>query len=434
MKDKMNSLFSTPSQRAFLALIALLFLWPKFIVIAPSVSPYTIMVLICISLSAAFLIFGRKTDSRLTYLSTVAAVFFGIFFTVRFYADIVSRTVASSIYYDLRDLIWGGSLFFIALMSARRSDIRDRIGKIVCWSAVAIMIAALVEQITRLSLPALIMQYLPITIDDQFRQMLVQDKSREEAFRSQAFFSHPIVLGQVSASSFPIVLSIFLSGRIRLLCMVAMASCVIAIYFSGSRSGFIALIAGVLCSIFLFVSLSRSKLALAAAVVALPFAILAVPIIAGTVETLAVGRSAVEQRSSDMRALMWQNGDAAIQSSPINGHGAGNSAALAGIRARFGGTFTIDDYYLSLILDAGYLALAIFSVFILLVFLITFTAGGPTYLRFFRAGLFSAVVSILVSFKATSILEGMAFLYLYTGLIISSSLRRDSVNEELQND
>ena len=427
----MSPPFSAPSRRSLLTLIALLFLWPKFVVIAPSVSPYTLAVLICITLSAVILFLSRSGNSRLMPLSTMAVILFCLFFFVRFCADLVSETTANSVYYDFRDFAWGGSLFFIAAILARDPDTHYQISKIVCCSAFVILLCALVEQILRLPFPNLIIQYLPIYIDDQFMQMLVQDKSREGAFRSQAFFSHPIVLGQVSASIFPIALGIFLVGRSRLICALAMASCVAAIYFSGSRSGFIALMAGVICLIVLFIGLSRSRNVFTAAAVLLPLAILALPVAVTIVETLATGRSTVEQRSTDMRARMWESGEAAIRHSPIIGYGAGNSANLAGVRARFGSTFTIDDYYLSIILDGGYLTFFSLTLFIFLVFLITLNAGGSKSVRLSRAGFFSAIVSILVGCKATSITEGMAFAYIYAGLIVSSYISKGSSRRRL---
>src|SRR6202007_1659913 len=97
----------------------------------------------------------------------------------------------------------------------------------------------------------------------------------------------------------------------------------------------------------------------------MPVLLLAVPVVYNTVEQLAAGRSYREQQSSNMRILMWERGEPLVMARPVLGYGGGTSAELAGVRANMGGTYTIDDYYLSTLLDSGYVGAVLLGLFLL---------------------------------------------------------------------
>ena len=317
--------------------------------------------------------------------------------------------------------MWGGSLFFIAVSLGVYQNTLERVSKTICYCSVLIVLICLFEALYRQSFPAFILSNFPIKLDGQFISMLTTDKTRDFTFRSQGVFSHPIVLGEVSAAMFPVALNTFFNMRNnRIISLIAVISCIIAAILSGSRSAQIALICSVIFYIFLIIISSRSRVVWATSMILLPIILLVVFYAYNSISELAAGRSSTEQQSSAMRDLMWERGWSAIISSPLIGHGGGNSAELGGIVARYGGTYTIDDYYLSALLDAGIIGLTFFFLFICS--LVTGSLNGTASKRERRArmGFLAGIFAILVGQKAASITEGMAFVYFYAGLLTAS--------------
>jgi len=147
----------------------------------------------------------------------------------------------------------------------------------------------------------------------------------------------------------------------------------------------------------------------------------------GFAENMREGRNAAEVESSAARVQMWARGQPQIERNPLTGFGDGAALQIAGIRVGTG--LTVDDFYLTQLIDFGYLHLVILISFILLCGITFLLLPLNPIHRSIAAALASGGVAIVIGQKATSISEGMGFLFLYMGLLAGlwRKVSRDAV-------
>jgi O-antigen ligase len=149
-------------------------------------------------------------------------------------------------------------------------------------------------------------------------------------------------------------------GRLRkLIGALAVLAMLGGIWASNTRSPYF--VATVSVSVFIFL-VYFSKLTLArvqVAVLALPALIVVFMANENFYSSLIQGRTKVEMGSSAVRDSMLQTGLAVAQGSPILGFGDGRSPFKAGM-VGMNGVLTIDNGYLSWVLDFGYVGFTLF--------------------------------------------------------------------------
>lgn len=407
-----------------LLLTVTLFLWPKYFVFAPSVSPFTLAVLVSFGVVLLLGFAGGLGGSIPSVGAGISIVLFSLFYGVRFGTDLNSVSVSESLYSDLRDFALSGMLFVISMILARYPNSLEQVARWICWCAIAIATVAFIERALAESLPRIILNYLPIKLDAQFLAMLTADNTRDLSFRAQGIFTHPIVLGEITAAMLPVAVSVFLDDRKkRMVPVLATMGCLLAVALSGSRAAMIALLVGITCQAGLLLITSRKQLIWATALISLPLLTLAAPIAFGKISGLAAGQSAAERLSSDIRDLQWERGMPALEKRPLFGHGAGRAVELAGVQGRFGVGLTIDDFYLSMLLDVGIVGTAIFALFILSLVVVVLSSNVSDRRRKISVGYLSGIVSIILCQKGVSLTEGMAYLYFFAGLLLAKEVR-----------
>jgi hypothetical protein len=421
-----NNLANPRLENAKLILLSLmtitLFLWPKYVTIGSAgmrMSPYNLLILLGFSVGMVGLLYKNYSTPSIGVIGWISIAAFTLLYAVRFYSDLQYGSVADSVYYDLRDFVWYGSPFLIALLLGIQARGLDAAIRVICIAAPILLALSFIEIATHQTIASLIIFNLNVDIDPAYATSLVATKMRDGLFRAQAIFQHPIVFGEVMAAILPVAIACAFQRRGRILAVLAAGSAVVGCLLTGSRAAQAALIIGMLVFGLAQFAMSRKSTTWVIGLVCVPIII---PMVLGAIDyftELAAGQSAAEQASSHARVVMWIKGWPEFLKQPFLGHGGGSSLGIAGLKGT-GGVYTIDDYYLSLLLDGGGVGLAMLMFWLATVAAAVFFFGGTPQERRVRAGLMAGICAVLAGQKAASIPESMSYMFFFGGLIIAS--------------
>jgi O-antigen ligase len=267
--------------------------------------------------------------------------------------------------------------------------------------------------------------------DDFYAQAVTADKLRDGIFRCNSLYEHPIILGIVSGTSIPLFLARLsaaaTSGK-KLYYAAAVIAAAIAAYASYSRSALVTMVAAV---VFYFVYVSywnyvrrndkRFFLLLGGLAAA---AVVGVPMLLSVI----AGNSINEAVSTQGRALMWLNGLPYIIRSPLFGWGYGSDVAFVGIPifgASGGNVGTVDDTYLSMMLNVGLAGIGLLLAILVIVFVRSrrvILGSDSADINRMRIALLAMIVGIIIGQKGNSIYFCVSLIYFFIGLLTSSSL------------
>ena len=185
---------------------------------------------------------------------------------------------------------------------------------------------------------------------------------RNGLFRASSTFVTPLAFGEFQIIVIPIGLFFLLHREVlfeRALGAAVAFGGIIGIFCSGSRGGFVGVIASVavLVACYSIRKAASSRGSLVPAIVAvlgiLGFGCIIVAIMSfHTLHDMVLG-GAAQQGSTDARYVQWAAGTPFIKSNPITGHGFGLGGLIIGLGQ-------IDSYILSLVVETGVLGLAFF--------------------------------------------------------------------------
>lgn len=398
-----------------------LYLWPKYVgIVTPALNPFMLLLFTAVLLGAYDV--THVPMQRLTVFGWTALTAFAAHYALRLLSNLLSETAGSSLYLDVHDLLTLGLLFPVGVMLGRWPNAMVRVARTIAIAMIPIGAMAVFEAISHSLVSTFLLTHIPIGIDEAFRTAILFDKSRVGSFRAQAVFFHPIVLGEMAAASVPVVLGLLVVGRRGLLLPVlALVASVAAAFASGSRAALIGLTVGLLAYALLAVLMSRNLKLWATTLATLPLTTILAWVAYGFAMELVSGRNAEEQLSTSVRADMWDRGWKAFAEAPVFGHGAGNAVMLAGTRGRTG-SLTIDDYYLSTLLDYGVVGLLSLAALIFSVIAGTVAAQRPAAERPLHAGFAAGVIVIMICQRALSIAEGMAVALFFAGLLVANQV------------
>jgi hypothetical protein len=144
---------------------------------------------------------------------------------------------------------------------------------------------------------------------------------------------------------------------------------------------------------------------------------------------LSAGRTDEELISSEAREIMIEQGFYAIVNSPIMGFGHGMSSLYAGIHSK--DDVSIDNYYLSALLDAGYVGVALIIAIFIEVLRIDISA-----VRICRkmsdaglvAALASAAFSIIIGQYIISDWNNLTLVFLSVGVAMGVRIQNQDAN------
>lgn len=199
-----------------------------------------------------------------------------------------------------------------------------------------------------------------LDVDSEYLRQVFYDKDRGAGHRVQSTFSNPLTLSEFLSFSFPVCAYFLLNLRRRAIGgLVLIGYAIAAMYvvkLSGSRSGLGALgLAFFGVAIFYSVrGLMVSKTIFGASMnaMAVGLCVCAAIIASMYVSDLLLGNNLREFQSGMARIEMWRKGLSEIVDSPLIGFGQGLGAIA--LEYRGGNTlYTIDSYFLSVLLDNG---------------------------------------------------------------------------------
>jgi O-antigen ligase len=263
-------------------------------------------------------------------------------------------------------------------------------------------------------------------IDPALLEVLTHGSSEEGQNRIKSIFNHPIIFGQVMAMTSPLFLHLILHtrGNTRLLGISQAIVTVVSLVICDSRSPLIVFSVSIIFFFFLFNFDIRSRRRLFLFFIGLLVAAFAAPIAVDYTVGLTVGESDRDIRSGQVRVLQLQRGQDALSRSPITGYGSGSAIGYAGVRNNTTQVMTLDNYYLTLSVDSGYIGA---SIFIIMIFIFILFGGITTFnseLTEDRSALASFVALIagfIPGMTIVSIPDALTYVYMAAGFFLAET-------------
>lgn len=425
LRSHSNSIWSKFLFTAIAITIALSVIWPRYIYIhasgLPSVNPLTLAIMGSVFVSLICLIFSQKFSknvfSNILRNKTLAILILSLIIW-RFLSCLIGDSPAYSASEFMRELIYINSFIAFGYLFSTLENGGQILFRILIACGILVGLAGIYEAFTEHNFFS---QFASAGEDGDLTGSLANiaaDKVRAGAYRAQSTFDHPIVFAQFVAALIPIAIFGVLHEKTlfwKLVALISLPIALLAIFKSGSRAGYVSVMVGFgLVAIVMWLrALVHGRISKIVAFVSLPALIGGLGLGYLIFQELAAGRGQHEVSSSGVRLLMLKNGVAALADSPIFGFGQGQAIVKAGV-VNANNLATIDNYFLSIALDSGYVGLALF-VLVLLVFSfkslkVAVTAPGKDGL--FVGACLASVLAIAATFAGLSIINNMTLLWL----------------------
>lgn len=289
-------------------------------------------------------------------------IMLGAFVVLKFFSVFVSDFTMQSAKGWLNELISFYLLFFITVSVVESSEDFYSILKSLTLAFLAVCFVGLYEFYIGRNV-----FFGFVDVDSDYLYEVLRDKERAGAYRIQSTFSHPLALSEYAVMTMPLVAILFFWGKINLFRVSAfiflLALGAFIVLKTGSRSGLGAFLA---ITIFSFSLVCIREIVRQKSAVATGFYFLILIGIIGCaaigtyfISDILVGRTLREYNSGMVRIEMWRHGLHLAAESPILGYGQDMAAAVLGFTGR-GGVLTIDSYYLSILLESGFIGLFLY--------------------------------------------------------------------------
>lgn len=425
MRSKFNSVWL---QFIFLSLsveITFSVLWPRYIFFhisgLPSVNPFTLATMGCLYLSLVSLIFSPKFSSLVISSARKTGQvpkWIAMYLLWRLITCFLGETPGLSVTNFLKEMVYVNSFILFGYIFASQENGSLILFRILAICGVLVGLAGIYEAFAEQNLFS---RFASAGEDGDISGTLANiaaEKIRSGAYRAQSSFDHPIVFSQFVAALIPIAIYGILHEKNHLWRLVSLAALPIAllsILKSGSRAGIVSVVLafGLVATIMWLRALVHGRLSKVVAFVSLPALIGGVGLGYLLLQELIAGRGQHEISSSGVRMMMLRNGINALADSPIIGFGQGQAIAKAGI-INTNNLATIDNYFLSIALDSGYVGLALF-VLVLVVFSyksLMVAVKNPSSDGLFVGSCLASVLAIAATFTGLSIINNMTLLWL----------------------
>lgn len=345
-------------------------MWPNYLSVAlpglPWISvrrliilPLTLILLISFSTSKAF----RDQVVEVCRHNQLITRFLIGFLIVQTISIGFSTTPAASIMvYINMHLMWT-AILFVSIPIFLKPDRFERWVRITCYMAIATAIIGIVEWPQQ---HVLWRDYIPsfLKVDSESVQRALEGQFNiVGGYRSASTFTLSLMFAEYLAMATPFVLHYLFAvraTRARIIWAICYALILFGLIRAGSRLGMVGFAVAHIMFFIIWAIRRRVKLRqslLAAAV------IYGYPAMAGTFVAIVLGVHRVRrvflgggehQASTNARFDQWSMGWPKVFSRPLFGYGPGRSGETLGYVTP-GGMYTVDSYYLSILLDFGFL-------------------------------------------------------------------------------
>ncbi|OYU15758.1 MAG: hypothetical protein CFE37_04285 [Alphaproteobacteria bacterium PA4] len=354
-------------------------LWPNYVAVALPGLPWITPVRGLLGALTAMFVYNLATSRRLrqwitTVLSSTPMMtrLFWLFWlcTTLSLAMAGSGTVGALTKYINNQIYWT-MLFIVAALACTKPGVLSAINRVLLWTTIVVCMIGLLEfQQQRV----VWLDYLPsfLKVDPAIMATIADSQARAgtDVYRVRGTFAVSLYYAEFLGLMFPFFLhAVFQKHSLLERLLLALAAVAVAanMVLTNARSGTIALLLSLV--VYLFISVYRlnrqhkTALISTAALYAYPAGLAMLTVLMFTwtrlrVMTLGGGQ---HQASTDTRGVQWDIGMPKVYTHPF-GHGSGRAADVLGY-ANGAGEVTIDSYYLSLLLEYGFLGFLLFMLF-----------------------------------------------------------------------
>ena len=340
-----------------------------------------------------------------------------------------SLTPIYSAYYLVK-LLLGGYLYYLIVLSVLRDS--DDVERLVTWIVVAAALVSaigVVEGFRKANFFAGIFPTDPEQLETL--EWIILDKSRSGAYRVASTFSHPLALAEYLTMCLPLAAYLMLVGQTRWrrwLGIGAIPLLLISLYLSHTRSALIT--AAIVAITLMLIAGARAAAQRRNFFQAIVGGCVVVGVVlasvggASVLTELTLGRDSAERGSTDARVVMLSRGSRMAAEEPVTGYGPGRAAITLGALPGHV-NLTIDNYYLSVVLESGLPGLL----------LLIFTLAYPITLGFFRGlrqqtragwmalALASALLAYAVERGVLSLTNNLDFSLMLTAMLVVVELQ-----------
>jgi hypothetical protein len=411
--------------------ILFLYLWPRYFFVGVAgrgVSGYTAITMLL--LAGSFAALALSPPLRIAYRgaatrSWVVLAMFALLWVWRIAADSMGLTPIDSYRNTGLDFLYLGSWLIIASILFLDRRLQSTLPYLIAISGIIATLFGLLEFATGRPVSDLLGFY-DFAVGDQYMlSNLDAAQMRGQAMRVKSLYAHPIVYGQFVASMLPIALHFILqrTGWQRILGAALSACVALSLYICNARSPlFVAVAGGAIYLATFYVDIRRGSRLFVAAWLGIALLIVA-PMATGYLYSIASGRTSEEAMSTTARRTQKEKGHDALVARPLNGFGDGSSLAIAGLKGR-NNVMTVDDYYLTVSVDDGYVGLALFIALLACIslkgVLLTVRERGSED-RSLNGAYTAAAIALAVGLNILSIYDGLSIIYLFAGALIARS-------------
>ena len=345
-------------------------LWPNYIALnlpgLPWISPTRILILIMVVIGLYSFSTSRKLRAEiaddlraLPFLKNA----FWLFWAATAFSILMSGLNGFALTRWLNNQIYWTFFFVTAVWLGTKPGVISRVAHVLVWTAILVSLEGIYEfHINEVPWS----QHIPSWLigDPVLAATILRGHARAgtDVYRSVGTFNVSLVFAEYLAIVYPFVIHATVQAKQfwrRLLLGMGMGALLVAMWATNARSGMI----GFFIAVFLYGGMAalrhwrrrRESIAGIAALSAMPLAVLVFIALALTwprLHNMTIG-GGQHQASTDARDAQWAMGRPKIFTHPL-GYGASRSGQALGY-TNLAGNMTIDSYYLSLLLDYGFL-------------------------------------------------------------------------------
>lgn len=406
-------------------------LWPRYFfvnVAGKGVSLFTFSSALMLFLAAfalyRFPTLQRRVSEGVRHSLLVIGTFTA-FWIWRLVADSMGLTPMESITLTLLDFLYLGSWFLSCAVLFADGRLRRALPWVVCIAIVITAMFGLIEVQTKKPLSETL-GFAGFSAGDKYLLKAInQGLKRGDVFRIRSVFSHPLIYGQFVASLTPFALALLVQKRWigRILGAAGIAGAAIAVVLCNARSPMVLMVAGSAAFIGIYLIDFRQRTRLMLGLSAGAVLLFAVPVMTGSIFTMIQGRTSEEAISSSARAIQYEKGIHALETSPIVGYGTGHGVEIAGILSD-NQQLSIDNHYLSRSVESGYVGTGLLCLFFLgmigqsILLVYRFDRGEE---RTIDAACIGCAVSVMIALTIISAPDIMSLVYTTAGYFWAAS-------------
>ena len=293
---------------------------------------------------------------------------FWLFWFITTFSIVFSDQLTSSINRYVNNQIYWTMIFFVAALAATYPGFVLRIAKVLLWSTIIVLIYSLYEaQSQRVIWIDHLPSFMKIDAEVIEKVMETQARAGTEGYRVRGPYIVALYFSEFLAMAFPFFVHATAQAR-RVVPFLALAAAtlgmIVLMYLTGARSAMVGIVI-VLAGYPLFIAVQqrakKNRSIMGAAVVyGYPAiaAMLALTVVFWRRAHVLILGGGQHQGSSDARAEQWAMSWSKLASHPF-GFGVAQGNENVGYFAP-GGKATVDSYFLTVMMDSGFLALPLF--------------------------------------------------------------------------